>query len=148
MRGTHTHAHAHALAHLHPSGHSLVRRDWRQCAFALLELFLRLLADEEAEDEAIGNVYEGFSLPFAQVEAAQLQAVAEQRFQGDISLGLRSLVTQDPAYKRACAYLDADAGAGWTLFQDMANPDRLLVALNGDVYALGDKLLDSPFLQE
>ncbi len=75
--------------------HSLVRRDWRSCAFTLLELFLRLLADEEAEDETPGAaVYEGFSLPFAQIEAAALQAVAERQFQGDISLGLRSLVTQ------------------------------------------------------
>lgn len=54
---------------------------------------------------------------------------------------------QEPAYKRACAYLDEDAGAGWTLFQDMANPDRLLAAAGGDVYALGDRLLDSPFLR-
>lgn len=73
----------------------MVHRDWRSCAFALLELFLRLLADEEAEDEALGApVYEGFSLPFAQIEAAALQAVAERQFKGDVSLGLRSLVTQ------------------------------------------------------
>ncbi len=56
-------------------------------------------------------------------------------------------LNQEPGYKRACAYLDADAGAGWTLFQDMANPDRLLAAANGDVYVLGDRLLDLPFLR-
>lgn len=75
--------------------HSVARRDWRSCAFALLELCLRLLADEEAEEVALeAAVYEGFSLPFAQVEAAALQAVCEQQFRGDVSLGLRSLITQ------------------------------------------------------
>ena len=54
---------------------------------------------------------------------------------------------QEPAYKRACAYLDADAGARWTLLNDMANLDRLMGLVNGDVNALGDRLLDSPFLR-
>jgi hypothetical protein len=106
-----TYLHKHASARIQPTTaltaiqpsttttqhntNSLVRRDWRSCAFALLELFLRLLADEEAEDAALGApVYEGFSLPFAQIEAAALQAVAERQFKGDVSLGLRSLVAQ------------------------------------------------------
>lgn len=60
---------------------------------------------------------------------------------------LHYVPAQEPAYKRACAYLDADAGAGWTLLNDMANLDRLLGVVDGDVYALGDRLLDSPFLR-
>jgi hypothetical protein len=63
---------------------------------------LRLLADDEAEDEALGAVYEGYSLPFAQVEAARLQAVAEQQFRGDVSLGLRSLITQVGGWVGEC----------------------------------------------
>lgn len=131
----------------------LVKRDWRMCAYTLLELFLRLLADEAAEEEVpeedlatAARFEEGFALPFAQIEAARLQAVTEQRFNNDVSVGLRSLVSNEKAYVRAVQFLDADGGAGWTLFQDMANTNRLLQQEGEQgVYVLGEKLLGSPF---
>jgi len=126
----------------------LVKRDWKGCSYALLEVFLRLLAEEEEGEgeggDGLGKYEEGFTLPFAQVEAGGLQAVTEERFKGDVSVGLRSLVNNERAYQQAVACLDAKGGAGWVLLHDMANAGRL-VAQEGGVYGVGPRLLASSF---
>ena len=135
----------------------LVKRDWKGCAYSLLEVFLRLLAEEEEEEEegglegGLGRWEEGFGLPFAQVEAGRLQGVTEERFSGDVGVGLRSMVSNEKAYKKAVEYLDERGGAGWVLFNDMANVGRLIGeggGGEGGVYGVGERLLGSVFFDD
>ena len=54
---------------------------------------------------------------------------------------------QDPSYKRAVALLDADGGAGWVLFNDLANLSKFQDRLGTDPYAWSSIFLSSPFLR-
>ena len=143
----------------------LVKRDWKGCAYSLLEVFLRLMAEEEEEEEeeekqggglggvegGLGRWEDGFGLPFAQVTAGALQKVTEVRFKGDVGVGLRSLVSNERAFKKAVECLDERGGGGWVLLNDMANVGRLMGEEGGGeggVYGVGERLLGSVFFDD
>lgn len=101
-----------------------MRRDWRQCAFVLLEGLLRLMAEEGA----------------AAVDAAQLQALCRPGLQASLRGVLEPVLGRDAGYRRALQMLDGQEG--WELFDAMADAGRL----GTDPYVICPTLMGSPFL--